>query len=190
MAVWVAGHLRGKCPLFVLFLVRIVHKQIFLPFRTRLGVVAEQHVIKAQTQKFLRREQRHSGLFRRTVTFSLIAFYASSYKVSRSAFTALCTRQDVIQRQILGMLMVTAILAAVAVADVNSRPLHCRLSSVSTNIDVMTQADHGRDLEDRRRGTEYVFAVVLFYKDRAAKPQANRPSDTDGAQRLIRKVQK
>jgi len=54
----------------------------------------------------------------------------------------------------------------------------------------VTQGDHGRDLEDRRRGTEYVFAVVLFDKDRAAKPQANRPSNTDGAQRLIRKVQK
>lgn len=190
MAVWVAGHLRGKCPLFVLFLVRIVHKQIFLPFRTRLGIVAEQHVIEPQSQKFLRSEQRHSCLFRRTVTFSLIAFYASSYKVSRSAFAALGPRQDMIKRQILGVLVIAAVLAAVAVADIYPRPLHCRLASVSTNVNIVTQADHGRDLEDRRRGTEYVFAVVLFYKDRAAKPQANRPSDTDGAQRFVRKVQK
>jgi len=152
--------------------------------------MAEQHMVKAQSQKLLRSEQRHAGLLRRTVTFSLVAFYASSDEVRRCAFAALSTRQDVIKRQILGVFVIAAILAAVTVADVNPRPLHCRLASVSTNVDVVTQADHGRDLEDRRRGTEYVFAIVLFNKDRAAKPQANRAGDTDGAQRLIRKVQK
>ena len=147
-------------------------------------------MVEPETQKLLRREQRHSSLLRRAVAFSLVAFYASSDQIRRRAFAALRTRKNVIERQILGVLVVAAVLAAVAVADVNPSPLHCRLASVSTYVDVVTQADHGRDFEDRRRRAEYVFAVVLFSKDRAAKPQANRTGDTDGPQRLIRKVQK
>ena len=176
--------------LFLFFLVRVVHEQVLLPLRTRFSVVTKQYVIESQPKQLLRRQQRHSGLFRRAVTLSLIAFYAGSDKVCRGAFAALGTRQDVIKRQILSVPMLAAILAPIAVADVNPCPLHCRLASVSTNVDVVSQADHGRDLKNCRRGTEYVIAVVLFDKDRAAKPQANRSGNTDGAQRLIRKVQK
>ena len=39
------------------------------------------------------------------------------------------------------------------------------------------------------RRAENVVAVVLFDEDRAAKPQTHRPGNTDGAKRLVRKVQ-
>jgi hypothetical protein len=35
-----------------------------------------------------------------------------------------------------------------------------------------------------------IVAVVFLDKDRAAKPQTDRAGDTDGAERLVRKIQK
>lgn len=87
----------------------IVHKQIFLPFRTRLGIVAKQHVIQAQSKQLLRCEQRHTSLFRRAVSFPLVALYARRYKIGRCAFTALCTWQNVIERQVFRVLVLGSI---------------------------------------------------------------------------------
>jgi len=57
-------------------------------------------------------------------------------------------------------------------------------------MNVMPKANYGWDGKDGRRRVEYIVTVVFFDKDRAAKPQADRPGNTDCAQRLIRKVQK
>jgi hypothetical protein len=94
-----------------------------------------------------------------------------------------------VERQVFCVLMLAAVLAAVPVADVDPGTLHRRLASVASDVYVMTQADHGRNLERSRRGTKDVFAVVLFDKDRAAKPQADRSGDPDRTERLVRKVQ-
>lgn len=93
-----------------------------------------------------------------------------------------------VKRQVLCMLMLAAILAAVAVANVNAGPLHRRFAAIPAHVDIVTQADNGRDLEHRRRGAEHILAVVFFDENRAAKPQAHCPRDADGAQRLVRKV--
>ena len=168
----------------------VVHEQVLLPFRTRFGIVAKQHVIEAETQQLLRSQQRHTCLFRRSVPFPLVAFHAGGDQVRRGAFAALCTRQNVIERQVLCVFMVAAILAAVTVANVNPGTLHRRFAAVAANVHVMPQTDHRREPESRRRRMEDIVAVVLFDEYRAAKPQTHRSGDTDRTQRLIRKIQK
>lgn len=44
---------RLRCNQHVRFFLRVVHKQIFLPLRTRLRVVAEKYVVEAKTQELL-----------------------------------------------------------------------------------------------------------------------------------------
>jgi hypothetical protein len=120
----------------------LVHEKIFLPFRTRFGVVAKQNMIESKPQQLLRSKQRHAGLFRSAVTFSLIAFYASSDKVCRGAFAALCTRQNVIEREVLRMTVVAAILAAVTIANVDAGSLHRGFAAITTHMYVMSQANY------------------------------------------------
>lgn len=79
-----------------LFFLDIVHKQVFSPLRAIFCVVTEQNVVKAQPQEFLRRQQRHAGLLRRSVTFALVAFYACGDEVLRRRFAALGTRENVV----------------------------------------------------------------------------------------------
>ena len=101
----------------------VVHEEVLAPLRPGFGVVAKQHVVQPQPQQFLRREQRHTGLFGRAVTFTLVAFYARGNEICGSAFTALRTRENVIERQVLCVLMVAAVLTSVAVTrvDVDAR---------------------------------------------------------------------
>ncbi len=168
----------------------LVHKQIFLPFRTRFGVVAKQDMIQAKPQQLLRCKQWHAGLFRRSITFSLIAFYACSDKVGRGAFAALCTRQNVIEREVLRMFVVTAILAPVTVSNIDAGTLHRSFAAITTHMHVMSQADYRRHGKGRRRGMKNIVAIVFLDKNGAAKPQANRLGNSYGAERLVRKVQK
>jgi hypothetical protein len=55
-------------------------------------------------------------------------------------------------------------------------------------VHVVPETNYGWDGKSRRRRVEYVVTVVLFDKHRAANPKTNCTSDTDGAQRLVRKV--
>lgn len=86
--------------------------------------------------------------------------------------------------------MLAAILAAVAVTDVDPGPFHCRFTVMTLYVDVISQAHDRGNREGSRRRMQYIAAVVFLDKDRAAKPQADSTSDTDRAERLVRKVQK
>ena len=151
--------------------------------------MAEKHVIESQTEKLLRSEQRHTSLFGRSITFSLVALHTRRDKVSRRAFTALRTRQDVIERQVFRMLVIAAVLAAIAIANVDACTLHGRLAAIAADVDVVPKPDHRRDREGRRRRMKNIVAVLLFDENSTAKPKADGTSDADGAQRLVRKIQ-
>ena len=125
---------------------KLVHKQIFFPFGFRFRVVTEQHAVESKLEKFLRREQRHSGLIGRAVAFALVAFDARRNEVVRGAFAALRSRQNVIERQIFGVFVVAAVLTAVAVANVNSGALHRRFLPFALDVNIRSQA------HDRRHG--------------------------------------
>lgn len=168
----------------------VVHKQVFAPFRAVLGVVTQQHMIEAEAKQLLRREQRHSRLLGRAVAFALIALDARGHQILRRVLAALRTREDVIKRQVFRMFVLGAILAAIAVANVNSRTLHRRLAAVAPQMNVVSQPDDRRHRKGRRRRMQNVITVILLDKDCSAKPQANRARDADRAERLVRKVQK
>src|SRR5690606_573057 len=89
----------------------LVDEEILLPFRTRLGVVTKQDVIEPKAKQLLRRQERHTCLLRRAVAFPLVAFDARGHEVLRGVLAALCSRQNVVERQILCVTMVAAILA-------------------------------------------------------------------------------
>jgi len=151
--------------------------------------MAKQYMIESQTKQLLRRKQRHPCLFRRAVAFPLIAFYARGDQIGRRAFAALCPRQDVVERKVLGVTMLAAILAAVTVANVNTCPLHRRLRTIAADVNVMAKPDHGRHRENGRGRAQNIVAVVFLDINRAAKPKADSTSDTNSAKRLVRKVQ-
>ena len=47
-----------------------------------------------------------------------------------------------IERQVFCMSMLAAVLAAIAIADVDARPLHRRFAILAANVDVMPQPDN------------------------------------------------
>src|SRR5436190_9476469 len=82
--------------LYVLF--NIVHKEILSPLRSIFGVVAEQHMVEAETEQLLRGQQRHARLFGRAIAFTLVALYTGRDQVMRRALATLGTRENVIER--------------------------------------------------------------------------------------------
>lgn len=168
----------------------IVHKQILLPLRTRFCVMAKQNMIKAEPKQLLRCQQGHSRLFGRAVTLSLITFNASRDQIRRRAFSALCTRQNMIERQVLRVLVIAAILTAITVADINPGTLHRGFPSIPADVYIMPKTDHRRNFKCCRRRTEHIVAVVLFDEHSSAKPKTNRAGYADRAERFVRKVQK
>lgn len=101
-----------------------VDEKIFLPFRTRFGVVTKQDMVEPEPKQFLGGKQWHSGLLGRSIAFSLIAPYASGNKILRRVFSTLSTREDVVKRQIFRMPVLAAILAAISIANIDTGALH------------------------------------------------------------------
>ena len=168
---------------------KVVHEQILSPFRTVLGVVTEQHVVEPQPQQLLRRQQRHSRLFRRAVAFALVALDTGRNEIVRRALAALSSRQNVVERQVLGMLMLAAVLAAIAVANVDAGTLHRGLAIVAADMNIMPKPHNRRHRKDRRGRMKDIVAVVFLDKNGTAKPQANGPGDADRPERLVREIQ-
>lgn len=90
-----------------------------------------------------------------------------------------------VECQVLGMFAFAAVLAAIAITNIDPGTFHGRFSIVSTNMDVVSQPHDGRDRERCRRRVQNIVAVIFFDKNSAAKPQTNSPCNTDGAERLI-----
>jgi len=151
--------------------------------------MAEKYVVKAEAKELLRSEQRHTCLLRRAVPLSLVTFYTGCNQVVRSAFSALSTREDMIQRQLFCVFCFAAILAAIAVADVDPGTLHCRFPIIAADVDVVAKANNGRHWKRCRWRMQHVIAIIFLNKDRTAKPKTNGTSNTHGAERLVRKVQ-
>ena len=151
--------------------------------------MAKKYVIEAESKQLLGCKQRHASLIGRAIAFSLIAFDAGGDEVVRSAFAALGTRENVIQRQLFSMLGFAAILTAIAVADVDPCTFHRRFAVGTADVDVMTQPNNGRHGKGRRGRMQQIIAVIFLNKYRTAKPQTNSTSDTHGAEWLVRKVQ-
>ena len=146
----------------LLFFGNFIHKQIFSPFAARFGVMTKQNVIETETQQFLRRQQRHSRLIGRAIAFALVAFYASRHQIVRRTFAALRPRQNMIERQILCVFVLGAILAAVSVANIDPRALHRRFLAATLDVDVRPQTHHRRHGNSRRRRMQNIVAVVFF----------------------------
>jgi hypothetical protein len=142
-------------------------------------------MIESEAKKFLRSEKRHARLLGGAVAFSLIAFHACSNEIRRRAFATLRTGKNMIEGEIFGVFMITAILASIPVADVDASPLHSCLATVSADMDVVPQANDGRHWEDSGRRMKNVVAVVFFDEYRAAKPKADSTSYSDCTQRLV-----
>lgn len=94
-----------------------------------------------------------------------------------------------VERQILGVLALTAVLAAIAVANIDACTFHRSFTIIPPDVDVMPQAHDRRHGKGRRRGMQDIVTVILFDKNGAAKPKTNGPSHSDSAERFIRKVQ-
>ena len=135
--------------------------------------MAKQYVIEPETKQLLRGQQRHACLFRRTVPLTLVALDAGRDQILRRAFAALRSRQDVIERQVLGMLMLSAILATITVANIDSGPLHGRFAVLAANMNIMPQPHNGRHRKNRRGRMKDIVAVVFLNENGAAKPQAH-----------------
>ena len=173
-----------RCHYFSLVL-DIVHEQILSPLRTILRVVTEKYVIEAQAKKLLRSEQRHTRLLRSSIAFTLIALYAGRHEILRRSFAALRTRQDVIERQVLSMLVLGTILTAIAVANIDPRTLHGRFAIVTPHMNVVTQPNDRWDGKCCRRRVQHVVAVIFLDKDRSAKPETHRACNTNRAERFV-----
>ncbi len=168
--------------------VEFFHKQIFLPFGFRLGVMTQKNVVESDAQKFLRAEQRHSRLFGCAVAFALVAGNTSRHEILRNGFAALRSRQNMVERQILRVFVVAAVLTAIFVADINSRPLHRRFLTLAAHVNISSQTNHARNLDSLRRRAQNIRAVVFFDRHFAAKPQADRPRHANRAERFVRKI--
>ena len=46
-----------------------------------------------------------------------------------------------VERQVLGVIVITTVLAAITIADVDARTFHRRLATVATDMNVVTQAE-------------------------------------------------
>ncbi len=150
--------------------------------------MTKQNVIEAEPEQLLRCQQGHSRLLRSSIALALIAFDAGGDQIMRRALAALGTRENVIERQFFGMLVFTAVLAAIAVADVYPCPFHRGFTIVSADMDVMTQPDDRRNGKRGRRRMQNIIAVVFLNKNRATKPQTDGAGDTHSAERLVRKI--
>lgn len=107
----------------------------------------------------------------------------------RSALAALGTREDMVERQVLGMLVLAAVLTAITVANVDPRTLHRRLAIVPANMHVMPQTHHRRHREGDRRRMQHIVAVIFLNEDRPAEKQADRPGHANRTKRFVRKIQ-
>jgi hypothetical protein len=76
----------------------------------------------------------------------------------------------VIERQILRVLVIAALLAAIPVTDINPCPFHRRLASVATHVNIMPKADDRRYREHCRRRVENVVTIVFLNEHRTAEP--------------------
>jgi len=132
--------------------------------------VTQQHVVEAESQQLLRCEQRHTRLIGRAIALSLVAFHARGNEVVRGAFTALCPREDMVERQILGVPMFAAILAPIPVANIDARPFHRRFAIITPDVHIMTQPYHRGHGKRCRWRMEDIIAVIFLNKYRAAKP--------------------
>lgn len=152
--------------------------------------MTKQDVVEPEAKQLLRCQQRHASLLRRTISFSLIALHARRNEVLRCALAALCTGKDVIQSQVFGMPVFTAVLAAVTVADVYPSPLHRCLTIVASEVDIVAQPDDRGDRKRRRRRMKNIRAVIFLNEDRSAKPKANSTRYAHRSERLVGKIQK
>src|SRR5690349_8612144 len=151
--------------------------------------MAEQHMIEAKPQKLLRREQRHACLFRRTIALTLVALDAGRDEIVRRTFAALSSRQNMVERQVLGMFMLAAILATIPVTNVDPGPFHRRLAVRASNMNIMPQPHNRRHRKDRRGRMKDIVAVVFLDENGAAEPKANGTGNADRSERFVREIQ-
>lgn len=142
-------------------------------------------MVEPKPQQLLRGQERHPRLLRRSVTLALVAFDARGDQVMRRALAALSTREDVVQRQVLGVLMLAAVLTPITVTNVDPGPFHRGLAVVAANVNIMPQPDNRWDRKRDRGRMQHIVPVILLDKHSPAEIKAYRPRNTDGAQRLI-----
>ncbi len=147
--------------------------------------MAKQNAVESDAQISLRSQKWHSRLFGRAVSFALIAFNTSRRQILRSAFAALRPRQNMVKRQIRRVFVVAAVLTAIFVADINSRPFHRRLVAFAMNVDVSSQANNARNFDSLRRRAQNIRAVIFLDENFSAKPHTNRPRHANRAERFI-----
>lgn len=147
--------------------------------------MTEKHVVQTQPKQLLRGQKRHSRLLGRPVALALVTPLAGGDEILRSRRSALCFGHDVIERQILGVFVVAAILATITIPNIDPGPLHRAVAPTAADIDVMAQAHDRRNAKLNRRGPKNVVAVKFLDIQLVAHLHADRPRDADRAKRLV-----
>ena len=148
-----------------------------------------REVVEAKSKQLLRGKKGHPRLLRRAITFALIALHTRSDKVLWCRFAALSTRQNVVERQILSVSVLAAVLTTITIADVDPGTFHRRFASGATHIYIMTQANDRRQLEAEGRGPD----LALVRRDNLDLPLAPKRDSflpVDDLEGLVRGVQK
>src|SRR5688572_7284355 len=99
--------------------------------------MAKQHMVETETQQLLRGQQRHTSLIRGTIPLSLIASNTRCDEVVRCALSALCPRENVIERQVLSVLVLATVLTPVTVANVDPCTFHRCFAVIAAYVYVM-----------------------------------------------------
>ena len=106
-----------------------------------------------------RRIRRHTGFFRRSAAFLVIAPEAGSDDIVPSLLSARGDRHDVIERQVLRREFLSAVLTRVIVARVDVGPgkLH---SIVVLHADVLQQTNDRRKLDRESDGVNLLLVLL------------------------------
>lgn len=100
--------------------------------------MAEQNVVEPKPKKLLRCEQGHTRLLGRSVAFSLIAPDTGGDQVLRGRCAALGFRKNVVQSKIPRRILISAILAFISVANIDTGPFHRIFAPSATDVNIVS----------------------------------------------------
>lgn len=94
-----------------------------------------------------------------------------------------------VKGEVLGMLMLAAILTSVTVPYVNAGAFKRRFPIVAANVNIVPQTDDRWNRERHRWRAKDIISVVFLDENGTPKPKTDRPGNADGSKRLIREIQ-
>src|SRR6185436_382826 len=133
----------------------------------------------------LRSKQRHTRLGRSAIALAVVAGNTRRNGVHWRVISTTRTRQDVVQSQFTGRLLLAAVLTTELVAHVDPQPLHSRSLAATADVDVSAPANYRRHWKRFTRRVQHSIAVKLLNVNRVLEGHDHSPRDTDSAERLV-----